>query len=399
MDIFIKKDNIMPKKWINTKSVFEWNKKESKYNEVYREGRPYEGEWAHCFCFLAGTKILMSNHSYKNIEDIEIGDEVISWDEANNKIITDKVVRLKTPHHNDLVKISVDGKDDIICTHDHPFWVKGKGWSSYNPEYTMDNYGGTYHFPNFQDTFASVEEIQVDDMVFVHKDGDGSGEREGGLVETKVTNIEEYKVNHPANRAKMYIFETELYHTFFAEDVLTHNKGVESVGAGEAVMVSGSSGLVDKAQVSMSVGDKVLSANIAGLPDSDVASEYLLWEYTGSDITSQVTMATSSVSATGSGQYISWISIECDNGRSNPLTMTPSHTLLTWSGSSYPNNGSWYFEYAGDIMAGMKFLSSSMEVIDCTSAVHVTSSVSQSFYRSNIEPYDVYFVDGVLVHN
>ena len=247
--------------------------------------------------------------------------------------------------------------------------------------------------------FASVEEIQVDDMVFVHKDGDGSGEREGGLVETKVTNIEEYKVDHPANRAKMYIFETELYHTFFAEDVLTHNKGIESVGAGEAVMVSGSSGLVDKAQVSMSIGDKVLSANIVGLPDSDVASEYLLWEYTGSDITSQVTVATSSVTATGSGQYVKWVSMESDNGRDNPLTMTPSHTLLTWSGSSYPNAGSWYFEYAGDIMAGMKFLSSSMEVIDCTSAVYVTSSVSQSFYRSNIEPYDVYFVDGVLVHN
>ena len=90
MDIFIKKDNIMPKKWINTKSVFEWNKKESKYNEVYREGFPHEGELAHCGCFLAGTKILMSDHSYKNIEDMEIGDEVISWDEANNKIITDK---------------------------------------------------------------------------------------------------------------------------------------------------------------------------------------------------------------------------------------------------------------------------------------------------------------------
>jgi hypothetical protein len=171
------------------------------------------------------------------------------------------------------------------------------------------------------------------------------------------------------------------------------------VGAGEAVMVSGSSGLEDKAQVSMSIGDKVLSADIIGLPDSDVASEYLLWEYTGSDITSQITMATSSVTATGSGQYISWISIQCDNGRSNALTVTPSHTLLTWSGSSYPSAGSWYFEYAADIMAGMKFLSSSMEVIDCTSAVYVTSSVSQSFYRSNIEPHDVYFVDGVLVHN
>ena len=164
-------------------------------------------------------------------------------------------------------------------------------------------------------------------------------------------------------------------------------------------MTSGSAGLTDKAQVSMSIGDKVLSANIAGLPDSDLASEYLLWEYTGSDITTQVTVATSSVTATGSGQYVKWVSMESDNGRDNPLTMTPNHTILTWSGSSYPNTGSWYFEYAGDVVAGMKFLSSSMEVIDVTKWTYVTSSVSQSFYRTNIEPHDVYFIDGVLVHN
>ena len=110
-------------------------------------------------------------------------------------------------------------------------------------------------------------------------------------------------------------------------------------------------------------------------------------------------MATSSVTATGSGQYVKWVSMESDNGRDNPLTMTPNHTILTWSGSSYPNTGSWYFEYAGDVVAGMKFLSSSMEVIDVTKWTYVTSSVSQSFYRTNIEPHDVYFIDGVLVHN
>ena len=193
----------------------------------------------------------------------------------------------------------------------------------------------------------------------------------------------------------MYVLEVRDY----AENYLVHNKGIESVGAGEAVMISGSSGLEPKAQISMSVGDKVLSANITGLPDSDTASEYLLWEYTGSDITSQLTLATSSVSAVGSGSYIQWVSIQANNGLDNPVTMTPSHTILTWSGSSYPNTGSWYFEYAGDVVAGMKFLSSSMEVIDVTKWTYVTSSVSQSFYRTNIEPHDVYFIDGVLVHN
>ena len=197
----------------------------------------------------------------------------------------------------------------------------------------------------------------------------------------------------------VYNIEVDGNHNYYAENYLVHNKGIESVGAGEAVMISGSSGLEPKAQISMSVGDKVLSANITGLPDSDTASEYLLWEYTGSDITSQLTLATSSVSAVGSGSYIQWVSIQAENGLDNPVTMTPSHTILTWSGSSYPHTGSWFFEYAGDIIPGNKFLSSSLEVIDVTSWQFASASVSQSFYRSNIEPHDVYFVDGILVHN
>ena len=50
--------------------------------------------------------------------------------------------------------------------------------------------------------------------------------------------------------------------------------GGESFGSGELVTISGS--LEGIPHVSMSVGDNVLSANIAGLPDSDVAAEYLL---------------------------------------------------------------------------------------------------------------------------
>lgn len=37
------------------------------------------------FCFPSGTKILMSDYSQKNIEDIKIGDEVIGFDEYPDK--------------------------------------------------------------------------------------------------------------------------------------------------------------------------------------------------------------------------------------------------------------------------------------------------------------------------
>ena len=56
---------------------------------------------------------------------------------------------------------------------------------------------------------------------------------------------------------------------------------------------------------------------------------------------------------------------------------------------------------AEDINANMKLLSSSLEPMNITSITSWTASnaQSQSFFRFDIEPYDVYFVEGVLVHN
>ncbi len=74
-------------------------------------------------------------------------------------------------------------------------------------------------------------------------------------------------------------------------------------GAGESLgftttVVSGSS-LEGSSSIQthgdMNVGDTVLAASIEGLPDTDDASEFLLWEYTGSDIASQITLVTASI--------------------------------------------------------------------------------------------------------
>jgi hypothetical protein len=178
-----------------------------------------------------------------------------------------------------------------------------------------------------------------------------------------------------------------------------------SFGTGELVTISGS--LEGIPHVSMSVGDVVLSADITGLPDSDVASEFLLWNYTGSaGISSQVTLATSSVESitthsrapSDEGMY----SLVCENGRTDDILVTEAHPLLVWSGSSDGNvtgSGIWYFEYAEDVHEDFKLLSSSLEPIDITSITQFSGSVTQSFFRFDVEPYDVYFVEGILVHN
>ena len=304
-------------------------------------------------CFTKGTKV-KTPLGYATIESLKKGDLVKSYDTKVEAKVDSEVTETFL-HENHDGYLVING--NIKTTSNHPFYSNGD--------------------------WVDAGELSVGDKI-LHVDG----------LEHTVESIENYD-----DTIDVYNIEVDGNHNYYAENYLVHKKGIESVGAGEAVMISGSSGLEPKAQISMSVGDKVLSANITGLPDSDTASEYLLWEYTGSDITSQLTLATSSVSAVGSGSYIQWVSIQAENGLDNPVTMTPSHTVLTWSGSSYPHTGSWFFEYAGDIIPGNKFLSSSLEVIDVTSWQFASASVSQSFYRSNIEPHDVYFVDGILVHN
>ena len=143
----------------------------------------------------------------------------------------------------------------------------------------------------------------------------------------------------------------------------------------------------------MNVGDTVLAASIEGLPDTDVASEFLLWEYTGSDIASQITLVTASIESIITSSHQDYKLIETP-GKSEPLKISDNHPLLAHSESI------WTFEYVGDIDASYKLVSSSLEEVDITSITEVTGSpATGSFRRFDIEPQDTYFADGILIHN
>lgn len=87
------------------------------------------GEGDPC-CFPAGTKITMVDGSYKNIEDVKIGDRVLSYDVKYDRFTSWRVKMLGDPIHP-VYKIN-DGL--IYATVDHPFYIKkqdGKtGWGA-----------------------------------------------------------------------------------------------------------------------------------------------------------------------------------------------------------------------------------------------------------------------------
>lgn len=75
-------------------------------------------------CFLAGTKVIMENRGPKNIEDVRIGDKVMSYNRRQKKTVP-SIVKAIT-HEVENVYISID---DIVCvTPHHRFWISNVGW-------------------------------------------------------------------------------------------------------------------------------------------------------------------------------------------------------------------------------------------------------------------------------
>ncbi|MED1919519.1 polymorphic toxin-type HINT domain-containing protein, partial [Bacillus thuringiensis] len=79
-----------------------------------------------CNCFTAGTKVL-TDEGEKNIEDIEVGDRVLSKDEESGEVAYKEVTATFNHETDEIYQIHV-GDQVIESTYNHPFWVEGKGW-------------------------------------------------------------------------------------------------------------------------------------------------------------------------------------------------------------------------------------------------------------------------------
>lgn len=84
-------------------------------------------------CFIDGTKITLSNGTKKNIENINIGDEVLTIDGSNQKV--ENTIRYKV--NKELVTIN----DEITSTNDHKFFVINKVDKDKVTEDNLEKYG------------------------------------------------------------------------------------------------------------------------------------------------------------------------------------------------------------------------------------------------------------------
>ncbi|MCD6299582.1 MAG: PKD domain-containing protein [Dehalococcoidales bacterium] len=138
---------------------------------IYKEGT----------CFLAGTKVLMADETYRNIEEIKVGDMVKSYDENTGKTVNARVTM--TFHHS---------KEEMA-----PYYLVINNLLRVTPE----------HLIYVNGNWTKADDIKVGDILQTF-DGE------------QVTVYSIYKVYQ---RLKTFNLEVEKYHTFYANDILVHN--------------------------------------------------------------------------------------------------------------------------------------------------------------------------------
>ncbi len=151
-------------------------------------------------CFVAGTKVLMGDGSEKNIEDVVVGDEVISFNETTLQNEVKKVIGLKTPIHNDLVRYEFANQTSVTSTFDHPFYVGDLELASFAPFLTNKRY----------EIGKEVRQIKVGDLVYLPTN----------KSKTAIKDI----IELDANDTQTYIITVEDNHNFYANNILVHNK-------------------------------------------------------------------------------------------------------------------------------------------------------------------------------
>lgn len=169
------------------------------------------------YCFVEGTQITLADGTFKNIENIEVGDEVITLNEVTKLNETKKVVGLKQPIHNDLVKYTLSNGTSVTCTFDHPFYVNRMELASYAPQLTNDRYK----------LDKTVRKIQKSDCVYMLP----------GMHAVAIDKIEP----QPLVDTQTYIFEVEDNHNFYANGILTHNKATCFIAGTKIKLADGTS--------------------------------------------------------------------------------------------------------------------------------------------------------------
>nr|WP_061235353.1 TIGR04388 family protein [Leptospira weilii] len=86
-----------------------------------------QGEFVPRTCFTAGTLVHTATGA-KKIEEVKVGDQVLSWDEESGEQGYHRVVKTFQRQTNVVYTLHYSNGTQVETTDEHPFYIENKGW-------------------------------------------------------------------------------------------------------------------------------------------------------------------------------------------------------------------------------------------------------------------------------
>ncbi|MDV7141010.1 hypothetical protein R3X28_19160, partial [Maribacter sp. TH_r10] len=171
--------------------------KGDKYDDTAISEIYFDGLDVHCLA--KGTSITMGDNSQKAIEDLIVGDEILSFNKKSGKYESSVIKELASQIHKDLINIEFSNGMQITCTKDHPFLTNDLNWTSLHPKKTERDY-------------------EIDNVIKL---------KVGTKIKNKKTGLEVIKINEIDGKQITYtIVDLNKNKTFIANGIIT---GIEKL--------------------------------------------------------------------------------------------------------------------------------------------------------------------------
>lgn len=178
------------------------------------------------FCFVENTYIAMADGPKKKISEVEVGEEVLAYDEKSGEFKKARVTKVFESESSELIAVKTGSKENsksktTFCTPEHPFLVRGKGWVEAKDLQEND---AIIHVSNSD--LMKIKNPMCNETIRQNRNGEyvksiehlkmGSGKGSKGKTWVRLAGSKDKK-------CKVYNLEVENYHTYIADGKVVHN--------------------------------------------------------------------------------------------------------------------------------------------------------------------------------
>jgi hypothetical protein len=152
-------------------------------------------------CIGKGSKVSLENGALKNIELVEIGNNILSYNFNSKTTESVAVEKTAKSYHTIINRLTFSNGLTVECTTDHPIFTKQNGWCSVDFKQTFLNY--------------NVQVGQVEE-----------GQECLTFIENKLSFATLISIDTLFGDFEMYDISGGQNHCFFANGILVHDENL-----------------------------------------------------------------------------------------------------------------------------------------------------------------------------